>query len=139
MGFYQDPYSRFGALNYQMWRAVRLVLDTGIHALGWSRQQAIDYFKANAAKSEREIVVEVDRYIVSPGQALAYKIGQRKFLELRERAARELGARFDLRAFHDAALADGSLPLDVLEARIDSWITRQKASAASSGRGRATP
>jgi uncharacterized protein (DUF885 family) len=139
MGFYQDPYSRFGALNYQMWRAVRLVIDTGIHALGWSRQQAIDYFKANAAKSEREIVVEVDRYIVSPGQALAYKIGQRKFLELRARAARELGARFDLRAFHDAVLAEGSLPLDVLESRIDEWIARQKASAGSGERSRATP
>src|SRR5439155_19435406 len=83
----------------------RLVVDTGIHAFGWSRQQAIDYFKANSAKPEREIVVEIDRYIVSPGQALAYKIGQLKFLELRERAARELGARFDLRAFHDAVLA----------------------------------
>ena len=139
MGFYTDPYSRFGALNYQMWRAVRLVVDTGIHAFGWSRQQAIDYFKANSAKSEREIVVEVDRYIVAPGQALAYKIGQRKFLELRERATRELGARFDLRAFHDAVLAEGSLPLDVLEARIDGWIAQRKASAASGERGRATP
>jgi len=139
MGFYTDPYSRFGALNYQMWRAVRLVVDTGIHAFGWSRQQAIDYFKANSAKSEREIVVEIDRYIVSPGQALAYKIGQRKFLELRERAARELGARFDLRAFHDAVLAEGSLPLDVLEARIDDWIAQRKASTASGERGRATP
>ena len=139
MGFYADPYSRFGALNYQMWRAVRLVIDTGIHAFGWSRQQAIDYFKANSAKSEREIVVEVDRYIVMPGQALAYKIGQRKLLELRERAARELGARFDLRAFHDAILAEGSLPLDVLEARIDGWIAQRKASAASRERGRATP
>jgi len=103
------------------------------------RQQAIDYFKANSAKSEREIVVEIDRYIVSPGQALAYKIGQRKFLELRERAARELGARFDLRAFHDAVLAEGSLPLDVLEARIDDWIAQRKASTASGERGRATP
>ena len=139
MGFYTEPYSRFGALNYQMWRAVRLVVDTGIHAFGWSRQQAIDYFKANSAKSEREIVVEVDRYIVAPGQALAYKIGQRKFLELRERATRELGARFDLRAFHDAVLAEGSLPLDVLEARIDGWIAQRKASAASGERGRATP
>jgi uncharacterized protein (DUF885 family) len=139
MGFYTDPYSRFGALNYQMWRAVRLVVDTGIHAFGWSRQQAIDYFKANSAKSEREIVVEVDRYIVAPGQALAYKIGQRKFLELRERATRELGSRFDLRAFHDAVLAEGSLPLDVLEVRIDGWIAQRKASAASGERGRATP
>src|SRR5206468_870835 len=128
MGFYTDPYSRFGALNYQIWRAVRLVVDTGIHAFGWSRPQAIDYFKANSAKPEREIVVEIDRYIASPGQALAYKIGQRKFLELRERAARELGARFDLRAFHDAVLAEGALPLDVLEARIDAWIAQRKAS-----------
>jgi uncharacterized protein (DUF885 family) len=126
MGFYKDPYAHFGALNYQMWRAIRLVVDTGIHALGWSRQQAIDYFRANAAKSEREIVVEVDRYVVSPGQALAYKIGQRKFLELRERAARQLGARFDLRQFHDAVLADGALPLDVLDARIDEWIAQRR-------------
>ena len=129
MGFYQDPYSRFGALNYQMWRAVRLVVDTGIHAFGWSRQQAIDFFRANSAKSEREIAVEVDRYIVSPGQALAYKIGQRKFLELRERARRELGASFDVRTFHDAVLAEGALPLDVLEARIDDWIAQRKAAA----------
>ena len=129
MGFYKDPYAHFGALNYQMWRAIRLVVDTGIHAFGWSRQQAIDYFKANSAKSEREIAVEVDRYVVSPGQALSYKIGQRKFLELRERAARDLGARFDLRLFHDAVLADGALPLDVLEARIDEWIAQRKAQA----------
>ncbi len=139
MGFYTDPYSRFGALNFQMWRAVRLVVDTGIHAFGWSRQQAIDYFKASTAKSEREIAVEVDRYIVSPGQALAYKIGQRKFLELRKRAVRELGARFDLRTFHDAVLAEGSLPLDVLDARIDLWIAQRRASAASDERSRATP
>jgi len=129
MGFYKDPYAHFGALNYQMWRAIRLVVDTGIHAFGWSRQQAIDYFKTNSAKSEREIAVEVDRYIVSPGQALAYKIGQRKFLELRERAARELGAGFDIRLFHDAVLADGALPLDVLEARIGEWIAQRKAHA----------
>lgn len=129
MGFYKDPYAHFGALNYQMWRAIRLVVDTGIHAFGWSRQQAIDYFKASSAKSEREITVEVDRYIVSPGQALAYKIGQRKFLELRGRAARELGAGFDIRLFHDAVLADGALPLDVLEARIDEWIAQRKAQA----------
>ena len=122
MGFYTEPYSRFGALNYQMWRAVRLVVDTGIHAFGWSRQQAIDYFKANSAKSEREIVVEVDRYIVAPGQALAYKIGQRKFLELRERATRELGSRFDLRAFHDAVLGHGSLPLATLSRELPNWL-----------------
>ena len=133
MGFYKDPYAHFGALNYQMWRAIRLVVDTGIHALGWSRQQAIDYFKANSAKSEREITVEIDRYIVAPGQALAYKIGQRKFLELRARAARELGAKFDLRRFHDAVLAEGALPLDVLEARIDEWIAQQRQAPAAGG------
>ena len=133
MGFYKDPYAHFGALNYQMWRAIRLVVDTGIHALGWSRQQAIDYFKSNSAKSEREITVEIDRYIVAPGQALAYKIGQRKFLELRARAARELGAKFDLRRFHDAVLAEGALPLDVLEARIDEWIAQQRQAPAAGG------
>ena len=126
MGFYTDPYSHFGALNYQMWRAVRLVVDTGIHAFGWSRQEAIDFFRANSAKSDGEIAVEIDRYIARPGQALAYKIGQLKFLELRERARRELGPTFDLRAFHDAVLADGALPLDVLEARIDEWIAQHK-------------
>jgi uncharacterized protein (DUF885 family) len=127
MGFYKDPYSHFGALNYQMWRAVRLVVDTGLHALGWSRQQAIDFFKSHTAKPEREIVVEIDRYIVSPAQALAYKIGQRKFLELRERARRELGARFDVRAFHDAVLAEGAVPLDVLEGRVVEWIAQRRA------------
>src|SRR5262245_4992986 len=131
MGFYKDPYSRFGALNYQMWRAVRLVVDTGIHTLGWSRQQAIDYFRSASAKSEPEIIVEVDRYLVWPGQALAYKIGQRKITELRERARGELGERFDIRAFHDAVLADGALPLDALEARIDEWIAGRKAPAGS--------
>ena len=128
MGFYTDPYSHFGALNFQMWRAVRLVVDTGIHALGWSRQQAIDYFKANSAKSEREITVEVDRYISGPAQALAYAIGQRKLLELKARARRELGEKFDVRAFHDAVLAEGAIPLDVLETLIDDWIVRRKAS-----------
>jgi uncharacterized protein (DUF885 family) len=127
MGFYTDPYSHFGALNYRMWRAVRLVVDTGIHAFGWSRQDAIDFFRANSAKSQEEIAVEVDRYIARPGQALAYTIGLRKFLELRERARRELGPTFDLRSFHDAVLADGALPLDVLEARTDQWIARHKA------------
>src|SRR5207237_1491770 len=131
MGFYKDPYSHFGALNYQMWRAVRLVVDTGIHAFGWSRQQAIDYFKANSAKPEREIVVEIDRYIVSPGQAVASKVGQRKFQEHRVRATQEPGARFDVRAFHDAVLADDALPIDALRAPIDAWLARRKAAAAS--------
>jgi uncharacterized protein (DUF885 family) len=124
MGFYQDPYSRFGQLTYEIWRAIRLVVDTGLHALGWSRQQAIDYFIANAGKAEHDIVVEVDRYIVWPGQALAYKIGELKIKELRARAQRELGARFDVRAFHDEVLGEGALPLDVLDQRVQAWSGR---------------
>jgi uncharacterized protein (DUF885 family) len=122
LGLYRDPYSRFGQLTYEMWRAVRLVLDTGIHAMGWSREQAIAYFQANAPKTEQDITVEVDRYIVWPGQALAYKIGQLKLRELRDWAAAELGPKFDLRAFHDAVLANGALPLDVLEAQVRAWV-----------------
>jgi uncharacterized protein (DUF885 family) len=122
MGFYRDPYSRFGQLTYEMWRAIRLVVDTGMHALGWSRQQAIDFFVANAGKAEHDIVVEIDRYIVWPGQALAYKIGELKIKELRALATRTLGARFDIRGFHDQVLGSGAVPLDVLEARIRAWI-----------------
>lgn len=131
MGFYQDPYSRFGQLTYEIWRAIRLVVDTGIHALGWSRQQAIDYFAANAGKAEHDIVVEVDRYIVWPGQALAYKIGELKLKELREWCRQELGAAFDVRAFHDEVLGEGALPLDVLEARLRAWASRAKVQSAS--------
>jgi prolyl oligopeptidase len=127
MGFYTDPYSKFGQLTYEMWRAVRLVVDTGIHAFRWDRKKAIDYFRANAAKTEHDIAVEVDRYIVWPGQALAYKIGERKIRELRERSTRELGAGFDVRRFHDAVLLSGVLPLDVLEKKIDRWIAEEKA------------
>jgi prolyl oligopeptidase len=127
MGFYTDPYSKFGQLTYEMWRAVRLVVDTGIHAFRWDRKKAIDYFRANAAKTEHDIAVEVDRYIVWPGQALAYKIGERKIRELRERSTRELGAGFDVRRFHDAVLLSGGLPLDVLEKKIDRWIAEEKA------------
>lgn len=126
LGLYQDPYSKFGQLTYEMWRAVRLVVDTGMHSLGWSREKAIEFFKANSSKSEHDIVVEIDRYIVWPGQALAYKMGELKIQELRRRAERELGAKFDLRAFHDAVLEKGALPLDVLELRIDGWIARQR-------------
>ena len=125
MGLYDDPYDRMGQLSYEMWRAVRLVVDTGMHAKGWSRQQAIDYFKANAPKSELDITNEIDRYIANPGQALAYKIGQLKFSELRARAQAKLGDRFDVRAFHDALLVDGAVPLSVLEARMDVWIDEQ--------------
>jgi uncharacterized protein (DUF885 family) len=126
MGFYQDPYSKFGQLTYEMWRAIRLVVDTGMHHLGWSRQRAIDYFKENAGKQEHDIIVEVDRYIVWPGQALAYKIGELKIKELRAHAAEELGAGFDIRAFHDEVLGKGSVPLSVLEANIREWVAGQK-------------
>ncbi len=125
LGLYKDPYSQFGQLTYDMWRAVRLVVDTGIHYKGWTRQQAIDFFKANAAKTEHDIVNEIDRYISMPGQALAYKIGQLKILELRARAEVELGERFDIREFHDELLGAGALPLDLLERRMDAWMVRQ--------------
>ena len=127
LGLYKDPYSRFGQLTYDQWRAIRLVVDTGLHTMKWTRQQAIDYFMANAAKTEADIVNEIDRYISDPGQALAYKIGQLKLLELRERAKTALGDKFDIRAFHDAVLATGAVPLDILERNIDGWIAAQKA------------
>ncbi|MDH4108213.1 MAG: DUF885 domain-containing protein [Gammaproteobacteria bacterium] len=122
IGLYQDPYSHFGALTYDMWRAVRLVVDTGMHYKGWTRQQAIDFFKDNAAKTELDIVNEIDRYISWPGQALAYKIGQLKILELRSKAQAALGPRFDIRRFHDALLSGGALPLEVLEIRMNRWL-----------------
>ncbi|MCH9694355.1 MAG: DUF885 domain-containing protein [Gammaproteobacteria bacterium] len=125
LGLYEDPYSRFGQLTYDMWRAVRLVVDTGMHYKGWTRQQAIDFFKDNAAKAEHDIVNEIDRYIGNPGQALAYKIGQLKMLSLRERAERQLGDEFDIRAFHDEMLGAGALPLDLLEQRMDKWLAAQ--------------
>ncbi len=126
MGFYKDPYSKFGQLTYEMWRAIRLVVDTGMHQLGWSRQQAIDFFKENAGKSEHDIVVEVDRYIVWPGQALAYKIGELKIKELRAFATEALGEKFDIRGFHDEVLGKGAVPLSVLEANIRAWVDAQR-------------
>jgi uncharacterized protein (DUF885 family) len=128
LGLEKDPYSKFGQLTYEMWRAIRLVIDTGIHSLGWSRQQAIDYFKANSAKTENDITVEVDRYIVWPGQALAYKSGELEIKALRKYAEQELGSRFDIRAFHDQILSQGGLPLDVLDTRIRAWVVDQKKS-----------
>ena len=125
MGFYKDPYSKFGQLTYEMWRAVRLVVDTGMHSLGWSRQRAIDFFIANSAKSEHDITVEIDRYIVWPGQALAYKMGELKIKELRQYASQELGEDFDIRSFHDRVLEAGPIPLDILEQRIKDWVAGQ--------------
>ncbi|MDO5504762.1 MAG: DUF885 domain-containing protein [Pseudoxanthomonas suwonensis] len=126
MGLYEDPYDRMGQHAYDMWRAVRLVVDTGMHAKGWSRQQAIDYFLENAPKTEADITNEIDRYIGNPGQALAYKIGQLKISELRERAEQALGADFDIRDFNDAVLETGAVPLQVLEAHIDGWIAARQ-------------
>ena len=128
LGLYKDPYSKFGQLTYDMWRAVRLVVDTGIHHKHWTRQQAIDYFKANAAKTEADIVNEIDRYISWPGQALAYKVGQMKIRALRTEAEQKLGSRFDVRQFHDTVLATGAVPLDVLEKNVHAWIDSQLAS-----------
>ena len=123
---YSDPYDDFGRLSYEMWRACRLVVDTGMHAQGWSRKQAVDYMLANTALSSLNIEREVDRYIAWPGQACAYKIGQLKISELRARATQALGPKFDVRAFHDAVLSSGSIPLPALEAKIDRWIESQK-------------
>ena len=126
LGLYTDPYAKFGQLTYEMWRAIRLVVDTGMHSLGWTRQQAIDFFLENAGKSEHDIVVEVDRYIVWPGQALAYKLGELKIKELRAYATKELGPKFDIRLFHDEVLRNGAVPLSVLDSYIRDWVSAQK-------------
>ena len=124
LGLYEDPYDKFGQLTYDMWRAVRLVVDTGMHSMHWTREQAIAYFKEHTPKTDQDIVNEIDRYIGWPGQALAYKIGQLKIRELRTRAEKRLGDRFDVRSFHDTILLGGALPLDVLEQRLDAWMQR---------------
>jgi uncharacterized protein (DUF885 family) len=127
VGMLKDPYAKFGQLTYEMWRAVRLVVDTGMHSMGWTREQAIQFFKDNTGKTDQDITVEVDRYIVWPGQALAYKLGQLKIRELRTEAEKRLGAKFDIRTFHDAVLENGALPLNVLEAHMKQWTDQQAA------------
>jgi len=126
VGFYQDPYSDYGRLQNEMWRAVRWVVDTGVHSQHWTRQQMVDFFHEHTAMDDQNIETEVDRYIAWPAQALSYKMGQTKILELRARAQQELGAKFDLRTFHDAVLDQGPLPLDLLETKINAWIAAQK-------------
>jgi uncharacterized protein (DUF885 family) len=126
LGRYTDPYQYFGQLEAELWRAIRLVVDTGLHAKGWTRQQVLDYAAANSAEAEARRVSEAERFMAIPGQALAYKIGQLKISELRARAEQALGPKFDVRKFHTAVLGDGALPLDVLEAKIDRWIETQR-------------
>ncbi len=128
-GFYQDPYSEYGRLEADIWRAIRLVVDTGVHSEGWTRDQMVQYFHEHSNVDETSVQAEVDRYIAWPSQALAYKIGVMKILELRDRAQKALGAKFDIRAFHDQVLDAGALPLDVLEQRIDAWIAARRAAA----------
>jgi uncharacterized protein (DUF885 family) len=125
LGLYKDSYSKFGQLSYEMWRAVRLVVDTGMHTMGWTREQAIQFFRDHTGKTDQDIIVEVDRYIVWPGQALAYKVGQLKIRELRSGAEKQLGDKFNLRAFHDAVLGNGAVPLSILEPQMKDWLSKQ--------------
>ncbi|MGH6630377.1 MAG: DUF885 domain-containing protein, partial [Burkholderiales bacterium] len=127
IGFYADPYTDFGRLSMELWRAARLVVDTGIHAKRWTRQQTMDWLHLNTPNADRDIFTETNRYIVIPSQATAYKIGMLRILELRELAQKELGKKFDIREFHDTVLGQGALPLDVLEGQVRAWITRKKA------------
>jgi uncharacterized protein (DUF885 family) len=131
VGFYQDPVSDYGRLTSELFRAVRLVVDTGLHSEGWSRDQVVAFFRKYQPVDEPTIQSETDRYIAWPAQALSYKLGQLKFRELRQRAQRELGDQFDIRKFHDEMLNGGVLPLDLLDARTDSWIRAQKAGGAA--------
>ena len=131
MGFYQDPVSDYGRLSSELFRAVRLVVDTGLHAQGWSRDQVVAFFRQTGAVDEPTIQAETDRYISWPAQALSYKLGQLKFRELRSRAEQELGAKFDIRLFHDEMLSGGVLPLDLLDSRTTSWIRGQELGAKS--------
>jgi len=129
MGFYRDPYSDYGRLAGEMLRAVRLVLDTGVHAKHWTRQQMVDYFHNYTSEDEPDVQAETDRYIAIPGQALGYKLGQLEILRLRQKAQDELGKHYDVRAFHDEILNAGALPLDLLEKRVDGWIAERKSDA----------
>jgi uncharacterized protein (DUF885 family) len=131
LGLYRDPHAKFGSLTFDMWRSIRLVVDTGMHAFGWSRERAIQFFRDHTGMAELDITVEVDRYLVVPGQALAYKTGQLKFRELRAFAERSLGDRFDVRAFHDALLEKGALPLGEVDARVRAWVARVQSGPAS--------
>lgn len=136
MGMYDDPYSNFGRLGYEMWRACRLVVDTGLHAKGWTRQQAIDYMATRTSLPLHEVETEVDRYISWPGQALSYKLGELKIKELRRKAEKDLGTSFDVRAFHDVVLGSGAVPLNVLEANVDRWIGEQRHAATAAAAAR---
>jgi uncharacterized protein (DUF885 family) len=127
IGFYEDPYSDFGRLAMELWRSIRLVVDTGIHSQKWTRDEAIDYYVENSPNAESDAVKMVERHIVMPGQATAYKIGMNKILELREYAKKELGDDFDLREFHDVVLTNGSVPLNVLEELVVEWVQTKKA------------
>jgi uncharacterized protein (DUF885 family) len=135
VGRYQDPYSDYGRLENEMWRAIRLVVDTGVHEKHWSRDQMVAYFHRYTAMDEPNIQTEVDRYIAWPAQALAYKLGQLEILKLRQYAKDQLGLKFDIRAFHDELLSGGTLPLDVLDQRIREWVDKQKSPSAVSSTG----